>query len=311
MQPTPPPTPSPTVTTSPTPVNYTAPLEPAGPVGPNPPAPPVPHLFSTMEECCTALFYGPCSYVNYCPTPAPTPPIGISYDIHCTNGDVTLGCEPVAVISAEKLRDYTEGAAETQRIANALKGHAGMDEYVIDQEAWQCIWDELIPGGRGNRKVEDRGGYVESDYNFSVEMLQEMVNEYDRLIGKYTSSYWSTKPTANRLVTLLMESRQLVETERLEVASGARRLTDRDFLGPKEREQRRILKAVEEGRNPNDGVATVEEKKKHFEYFMVLEEKVKTNQRMEEAEKREEERMLGARKREEERMLAAKKPKHD
>ena len=36
-----------------------------------------------------------------------------AYDPNCDNGNVSGGCTPVAVISAEKLRDYTEGRAET------------------------------------------------------------------------------------------------------------------------------------------------------------------------------------------------------
>jgi hypothetical protein len=41
-----------------------------------------------------------------------------SYDPHCDseNGDVTDGCAPVAVISAEKLRDYTNGPPETTKM---------------------------------------------------------------------------------------------------------------------------------------------------------------------------------------------------
>jgi hypothetical protein len=44
-----------------------------------------------------------------------------SYDPHCANGDVSGGCEPVAVLSAEKLIDPTVGPAETTKIANILK----------------------------------------------------------------------------------------------------------------------------------------------------------------------------------------------
>ena len=199
------------------------------------------------------------------------------------------------VISAEKLRDYTEGAAETQRIANTLAGHTGISEYVIAQEAWQCIWTELIPNGRGMRQVRDRlttpqgAVLTENDYNFSEEMLQEMVNEYDRLIAKYSVSPWTEKSTAVRLVTLLTESRQAVEAERQEVASGARRLTERDFLGPKERERRRRLKAIQEGHNPDEDAMSVQETMSHFEYFTALKENVKTSQKMEQAKQRQEE----------------------
>lgn len=57
-----------------------------------------------------------------------------SYDPHCENGEVTNGCEPVAVISAEKLRDYSAGPAETAAIANVLHNDQRMGQYVIAEE---------------------------------------------------------------------------------------------------------------------------------------------------------------------------------
>ncbi|KAL9178722.1 hypothetical protein ACHAXT_003853 [Thalassiosira profunda] len=308
--PTPPPTRTPTpfpthapTTSAPTPnatdVNYTAPVLPTHPPTP-PPVPiavtPEEYLFSSAAACCAYSFPGQqCFLQDVCPTPAPTPAIPETYDPHCANGEITNGCEPVAVISAEKLRDLTEGAAETTAIANVLSDKPGIGEYLIAPEAWDCIWEELIPNGKGMRMVSDRAGYVEEDYNFSAEMLQEMISEYDRLITKYSDSYWSAKPTAVRLVQLLMDSRGLIQMELNDVQSGARTLTERDFLGPVERDRRRRLRAVEEGRNPDKETTNVKEKRKHFEYFMALEEKVKTTQRAEKARKRQEERRAAAR----------------
>ena len=102
----------------------------------------------------------------------------------------------MAIISAEKLRDLNAGKDETRRIAEVLTNRVGISEYLIAEEAWDCIWTELIPLGKGNRMVEDRTGYVEDDYNFSAEMLQSMNAEYNRLITKYSASSWSVKPTA-------------------------------------------------------------------------------------------------------------------
>jgi hypothetical protein len=48
------------------------------------------------------------------------------YDPHCTNGDVTLGCEPIAI-------DYNAGPAETTKIAQALMGHDKISQYVIGE----------------------------------------------------------------------------------------------------------------------------------------------------------------------------------
>ena len=189
-----------------------------------------------------------------------------SYDPHCINGDVTDGCEPVDVISAEKLRDYTEGPAETARIANVLLNDARTGQYVIAQEAWDCIWEELIQNGKGARTIFDRPGFVEEDYNFSAEMLQEMIREQNRLVTKYSGSEWDGNDNADQIVQLIVEHRAKVQTELNEVNSGVRKLTDRDFLGPKERARRRKLTLQ---------YITADEQKDHSEYFLALEQKLK------------------------------------
>jgi len=192
-----------------------------------------------------------------------------SYDPHCENGDVTDGCEPVAVISAEKLRDYTEGPAETAVIANVLKNDDRTGQFVIAQEAWDCIWEELIVNGKGLKTVYDRPGFNEDDYNFSEEMLSEMVTELDRLIDKYGGSEWSGKATANRVVELLVEHRALIQVELNEVVSGVRKLRDNDFLGAKERQRRKELKSEENERN--GVVDALQEQKDHSGFFQAME----------------------------------------
>jgi hypothetical protein len=160
-----------------------------------------------------------------------------SYDPHCINGEVTDGCKPVAVISAEKLQDYTEGPAETARIANVLLNDERTGQYVIAEEAWSCIWQKLIVYKKGLKTVSDRPN-AEMEYNFSGEMLEEMILELDRLITKYSGPDWNAKETANRVVDLLIQHQALIYTELNEVNSGMRKLTDKDFLGPKERARR-------------------------------------------------------------------------
>ena len=59
-----------------------------------------------------------------------------AYDPRCAT--VTEGCAPVAVISAENLRDYTRGKAETALIGNVLKRDSRIGDYVIEQETWDC-----------------------------------------------------------------------------------------------------------------------------------------------------------------------------
>eukprot|EP01082_Thalassiosira_pseudonana_P014238 g12977.t1 g12977 contig7:587793-589625(-) len=79
-----------------------------------------------------------------------------NYDSHCGNGEISGGCQPVAVISAEKLRDYDEGPTETEAIAKVLLNSPKMSPYVIASEAWNCIWEELIVNKRGLKTVSDR-----------------------------------------------------------------------------------------------------------------------------------------------------------
>lgn len=88
----------------------------------------------------------------------------------------------------------------------------------------------------------------------------------NRTITKYGSDEWNTLPTSNRIVELLSEHRVLIQTELDEVNAGRRKLTDKSFLGPKERERRR-LEAIQQGQE----VESEEQRKKHFEYFDAME----------------------------------------
>ena len=103
-------------------------------------------------------------------------------------------------------------------------------------------------------------------------MLQEMLLEVDRLIAKYNSPEWDTKPTAIRLVEILVDHRNSVQNELNEVISGVRKLRDTDFLGPKERAKRRLVKAPDE-RRPTPS------KKDNSRYFVALEQKRFDNKR--------------------------------
>jgi hypothetical protein len=97
-------------------------------------------------------------------------------------------------------------------------------------------------------------------------MLQAMIIEQTRLINKYDGPEWDTKETANRIVSLITEHRALIQIELDEVNSGARTLTERDFLGPKEREARRLQTA--------DTIAT-DKKQDYTRFFLAVEQKLK------------------------------------
>ena len=83
----------------------------------------------------------------------------------------------------------------------------------------------------------DREGLEERDYNFSEEMLDEMITDLSLLITKYSGSEWNWRPTAQCLVELLEEHRDLLEIEIPAVQSGARKLTNRDVLGRQTRKE--------------------------------------------------------------------------
>jgi hypothetical protein len=200
-----------------------------------------------------------------------------SYDPHCANGDVSGGCEPVAVLSAEKLIDPTVGPTETTKIANILKNDSRTGQYVIASETWNCIWEEMIQNHKGLKTMYDRPGSAQGGPNFSSEMLTAMITELNRLITKYSGAGWNSKATANRVVSLLTEHRSLIQTELEEVNSGRRVLTDKDFLGPKEREARRLAKLKKEN---SDAEAEKDEEVQDFsKYFLAIEKKMNDSRR--------------------------------
>ena len=200
-----------------------------------------------------------------------------SYDPHCANGDVSGGCEPVAVLSAEKLIDPTVGPAETTKIANILKNDSRTGQYVIASGTWNCIWEEMIQNHKGLKTMYDRPGSAQGGPNFSSEMLTAMITELNRLITKYSGTGWNSKASANRVVSLLTEHRSLIQTELEEVNSGRRVLTERDFLGPKEREARRLAKLKKEN---SDAEAEKDEEVQDFsKYFLAIEKKMNDSRR--------------------------------
>lgn len=201
-----------------------------------------------------------------------------TYYSRCADGDVSDGCEPVAVISAENLRSMS-GSSETVKIANILLADSRTGQYVIDEEAWDCVWEELIVRGKGLKTVYDRPGFVENDYDFSKEMLEEMISQLSRLITKYSGPDWNTKETANRIVELLIEHRALIQAEH-DNAPDDRMLKDTDFLGPKERKRRRQMKIKEQSINEEGVGQQAEYTKDYSVFFKALEQQLQENKEM-------------------------------
>jgi hypothetical protein len=155
---------------------------------------------------------------------------GSATDPRCQQ--VTSGCEPAILISADKLRDYSDGPQETALIGEYLMTNPIVKDYVIDREAWPCIWEELIIRNKGPATFKDR--QIEEDPNFSPFMLGEMIYEIDRMITKYSGSEWAGNDNAERLVSLLSEHLVMLQTELDDVNAGRRTLGTRDIYGPHE-----------------------------------------------------------------------------
>jgi len=211
-----------------------------------------------------------------------------SYDPNCVD-KVSGGCKPIQIISAENLIDHTFGPVENRKLAKALEGKHGIDEYLIDESIWECIWTELIISKKGMKTFVDSDGITKRDYNFSSEILEKMMHELDRLLTKYSTDiapdYWFSKHASKDLVELLKAHKKSVKDEYDEVKLGGRKLTSNDFLGPRERERRtrtrklRMLEAIlrEKGAEAHSrALADIEAKEKvdHSDFFNDLDKKL-------------------------------------
>ena len=236
------------------------------------------HQLTTKEhwdDIMTKPFYtrAELAITNYVPEGTDVTP---TYDAHCVNMDISGGCEPVSVVSVDKLRGAA-GKAETTTIATALMNDERTGSHVIAPEAWDCIWRELVQKKKGPKTMADRPGYGMIDgYNYSAFMLGEMLSELNRLINKYGGAQWNTKPTAIRLVEILEDHRTLIEFELHQVNTGQRKLRQKDFLG-EDRKTARRLKRLDKA--AEDDFAT--KKKDHSRYFIALEQKRFENKRRE------------------------------
>ena len=201
-----------------------------------------------------------------------------TYYSRCADGDVSDGCEPVAVISAENLRSMS-GSSETTKIANTLLADSRMGQYVIAEEAWDCVWEEIIARGKGLKTLYDRPGFVENDYDFSKDMIEEMISQLSRLITKYSGPDWNTKETANRIVELLTEHHLLIRAEH-DNTPDDRMLKDTNFLGPKERKRRRQMKIKQQSINEGGGGQQAEYTKDYLVFLKALEQQLQENKEM-------------------------------
>lgn len=134
-----------------------------------------------------------------------------TYDPLCINGTIPNGCEPVDVICADSLLDPAYAPAQIEKIGNILNSLDGVQDYVIPEDAWQCIWEELLVNKKGS--MMDRENYDIDDYEFPRFLVEAMLEELNRLVSKYTQSPWSGQTNAQSLVMILGMHKMSLEEE--------------------------------------------------------------------------------------------------
>lgn len=125
------------------------------------------------------------------------------YSYHCVVDMPNSACEPVSIISLERLLDPVMGPNETAEIAAILEGKQGVD--ILAPEIRNCIWEELTNDGYTIMQNRIKPSQSEHSYGLSTKILVEMVTELDRLKNKYSAPEWSGRKTAQVLVELFNE----------------------------------------------------------------------------------------------------------
>jgi len=106
-----------------------------------------------------------------------------TYDPMCAT--LSKGCYPVMVLDPEKLVHPDYGPIEARKLAQVVNGTEGFDEWMIEEEAWECIWRELIIEKKGITTFLDKATLDYDSYTYSFEMKNEMWHQTNRLIEKY------------------------------------------------------------------------------------------------------------------------------
>ena len=160
--------------------------------------------------------------VNICTTD-PLP--GVTYDDLC-DPVITADCRAKLVVGAERLMDPVTGPAENRKIATLLSQTTGIQDELVDEQAWDCFYDLLIANNADGLSPENTEGYHdyrsrEGDFThvLSTRHLNKMVQQLTRLINKYsafdpeTGLDWANSETAQYLVEILTEHRVDVQAE--------------------------------------------------------------------------------------------------
>jgi len=111
--------------------------------------------------------------------------VNATWDKHCVEGDMPY-CVPVAIVSYEKLMDPLTGPSELAKLAAVIQNQPGMN--VVDQIAWDCVWNEVVlRNDTGVRVDANREGPEMDNYSFTVEEVKTILIELERLKEKYSS----------------------------------------------------------------------------------------------------------------------------
>lgn len=140
-----------------------------------------------------------------------------AYDGHCIHD--MADCFPVAIASFEKMIDPETGPQEVDRFVAAIEGKTGLN--LIEEEARDCVWEELIINGKGNTNTyrdRDGNGPDESQYVFTLEQMNKIQDEITRIRNKYSTEEWVNNPIATALVEY-MDSYLAVNDEEIRAMS--------------------------------------------------------------------------------------------
>ncbi|KAL7535009.1 hypothetical protein ACHAXR_006209 [Thalassiosira sp. AJA248-18] len=149
----------------------------------------------------------------------------IAYDTVCDPA-VTADCKAKVIISAERLMDAATGHEEHHKIGALLNETAGVQDVLIDEVAWDCLYDMLIGDNPNGTAPDEVGSFHDyrargpvTKHVVSTRHLTKMIAQLTRLIAKYsaydqeTGTDWSASPQAQYLVELLSEHKIEIEAE--------------------------------------------------------------------------------------------------
>jgi len=132
--------------------------------------------------------------------------VNATFDRHCVEGDMPY-CVPVAIVSYEKLMDPSTGPAEVGKLAAVIQNQASMN--VVHESAWECVWRKVVvEKDTGVRIDSDRNGPESpamDTYSFTVNEVETIIGELERLKEKYSTSQLSFTASVNEVLVDYLE----------------------------------------------------------------------------------------------------------